>query len=304
MRLIHQIPWSQAELEALMNILAANVFDGVKELAVEMEKQGSLCADGENKKRLRYFRELQSSGYPPLDATEIQRFKDVFEDANVRACYDALPFTEYNLAYLYGRIDDIGKDGYVPTDEDILRLRQRSTGCSETVFVAEKYRWTLLDMGGQRPERNKWEAAIKRGIHGLLFFSAVDEYNVASTEVTGKSKFEVSLDTFRGLFEGNMDLLEGAVVVVMMNKIDLLQSKLKADSEEFTKAFSDYSGAVTYEGSLQYYENLFRDALPPKFPDAMIAFHPCCGHDSGMIKEIFHSVRSSIVQQQMMASGI
>lgn len=50
----------------------------------------------------------------------------------------------------------IGAPGFVPTDQDILRSRVKTTGISETTFKIGELTYRLFDVGGQRSERKKW----------------------------------------------------------------------------------------------------------------------------------------------------
>jgi len=50
----------------------------------------------------------------------------------------------------------VGQSGYVPTDQDILRTRVRSTGIVEETFDVKGQKLRVFDVGGQRSERKKW----------------------------------------------------------------------------------------------------------------------------------------------------
>lgn len=45
---------------------------------------------------------------------------------------------------------------YMPTDQDILRSRVKTTGITETTFKVGELTYKLFDVGGQRSERKKW----------------------------------------------------------------------------------------------------------------------------------------------------
>lgn len=52
----------------------------------------------------------------------------------------------------------------MPTDQDILRSRVKTTGISETHFQIGELAYRLFDVGGQRSERKKcaFRIAVKR----------------------------------------------------------------------------------------------------------------------------------------------
>lgn len=61
------------------------------------------------------------------------------------------------MLYLMNNIKTISDPKYIPTEEDIIRVRQRSSGVATTSFVIDGREWALVDVGGQKPERLKWK---------------------------------------------------------------------------------------------------------------------------------------------------
>jgi hypothetical protein len=54
------------------------------------------------------------------------------------------------------RLDVIARPDYVPSVEDILLSRVRTTGISEESFVMKNREFLVTDVGGQKNERRKW----------------------------------------------------------------------------------------------------------------------------------------------------
>lgn len=155
MRLIHQSCWTQSELENFYDIICHNIYDGMKEVCVGMNKLGIEVnttilplvhnfqfEDKENAKRARYFKELIEM--PAIDEKELERIKGLWADKNVQKCAEQLKTSAdlivHNLAYFVERLDVIAGENYIPSDTDILHSRQRSTGGQETSFVVRKRR--------------------------------------------------------------------------------------------------------------------------------------------------------------------
>ena len=55
----------------------------------------------------------------------------------------------------FDSIRRIGAPDFVPTDQDILRSRVKTTGISETHFKIGELTYRMFDVGGQRSERKK-----------------------------------------------------------------------------------------------------------------------------------------------------
>lgn len=70
---------------------------------------------------------------------------------------------------------------YVPTDQDLLRSRLRTTGITETVFDLGQLTYRMFDVGGQRSERKKWIHCFEN-VNCLLFLVAISGYDQCLVE--------------------------------------------------------------------------------------------------------------------------
>lgn len=62
----------------------------------------------------------------------------------------------HRASSFYQHLDRLFRADYKPTNEDILRVRSKTTGISETRFDISNMTFRLFDVGGQRSERRKW----------------------------------------------------------------------------------------------------------------------------------------------------
>ena len=88
----------------------------------------------------------------------------------------------------FDAINRIAQSHYMPTDQDILRARVKTTGItyvsvrvsgsrslrSETHFKIGELTYKLFDVGGQRSERRKW-LNIFDSVTALVFLIAISE---------------------------------------------------------------------------------------------------------------------------------
>ena len=82
---------------------------------------------------------------------------------------------------------------YLPTDQDILRSRVKTTGITETTFIIGDLTYRMFDVGGQRSERKKWIHCFEN-VNCLLFLVAISGYDQCLVE----DKDGVSLSRRRG----------------------------------------------------------------------------------------------------------
>ena len=71
--------------------------------------------------------------------------------------------------------------GYIPSDQDILRSRLKTTGITETVFDLGALTYRMFDVGGQRSERKKWIHCFEN-VTALLFLVAISGYDQCLVE--------------------------------------------------------------------------------------------------------------------------
>lgn len=80
------------------------------------------------------------------------------------------------LHSFFESIQRIGARDYVPTDEDIIRARVKTTGITEVKFNVRDMIYRVFDVGGQRSERKKWIHCFE-GVQCLIFIVAISEYD-------------------------------------------------------------------------------------------------------------------------------
>ncbi len=81
----------------------------------------------------------------------------------------------------YSNIDRLFAPNYLPSDQDVLRSRLRTTGITETLFELGQLNYHMFDVGGQRSERKKWVHCFE-GVHCLMFVAALSGYDQCLVE--------------------------------------------------------------------------------------------------------------------------
>jgi len=65
-----------------------------------------------------------------------------------------------SAAYFNDRIIEVGADGYLPTEQDVLRSRVRTTGIVENEFEIDGNLFKMFDVRNQHAQRREgWKAA-------------------------------------------------------------------------------------------------------------------------------------------------
>lgn len=112
----------------------------------------------------------------PRDVSDAVR--GLWRDAGVKEAVRRSREFQLNdsAVYYFNAIDRMSAPGYLPTDQDILRSRVKTTGITETTFKVGELTYKLFDVGGQRSERKKWIHCFEN-VTALVFLVSLSEYD-------------------------------------------------------------------------------------------------------------------------------
>lgn len=85
--------------------------------------------------------------------------------------------------------------GYLPSEQDVLRSRVRTTGIVENDFEIENNQFKMYDVGGQRNERKKWIHCFEN-VTAVLFVAAISEYDQVLYEDENTNRIVEALNLF------------------------------------------------------------------------------------------------------------
>jgi hypothetical protein len=310
MKIITLGGFNENEIQIHKEIIRQNILIGIQELAKQTEKVDEQVK-GDNRKRVRYFRQLQVVE-AEWDEKLVNKIRLLWKDSAIQRAWKLSPSFQtqmVHLDYLMDNLDRIAHPDYVPSHDDMLRSRQRTTGETTVSFKIKHNCWEMIDVGGQKPERVKWENIITTSdINAVIFFAALDEYNMISAEEPSKTKMEISLQTFNEVFTSEAIVSRPQITLLLfLNKIDLLKTKLKNNEnrEQFKEIFPDFEGN---EKDDEKDLVLACDCVNRKFrcnflnPD-QIHTHYICALDTSLMGIVFKTVRKTIFQSRMDIAG-
>lgn len=201
--------------------------------------------------------------------------------------------------------------GYLPTNQDILRTRLRTTGIAESFFHVGELTYRMCDVGGQRSERKKWIHAFE-GVHVVLFLAAISGYDQALPEardgvISTSRQSQNSTDDFQnqteealGIFKqiANSRWFASTAIILFLNKMDLLEEKIKSGLSPISRYFPSYQdGNKDIKVAKKFFEELFKSQVVNK--NKLPYVHFTNATSTTLLKETMKSVQDFITQQNL-----
>ena len=171
--------------------------------------------------------------------------------ALLRNIFDDYKFTEVLLSWnmfklpdsalhFFAHADRILEEKYVPSNEDILRMRKPTSGIIETVITFGDVAFRLVDAGGQRTERKKWIHCFE-DVSSLIFIASLAEYHQTLVEDPTANRLQESVALFKTI--SNIPWIKQSSIILFFNKKDIFKEKIKYF--KFKNTFEDFVGDET-----------------------------------------------------------
>lgn len=201
-----------------------------------------------------------------------------------------------SASYFFESLDRITSAHYIPTEDDVLRSRVKSTGISETRFSIDKLNITMYDVGGQRSERKKWIHCFE-DVTSVIFVVALSEYDQVLLEDSTQNRMAESLILFDSIVNSKWFL--NSSIILFLNKIDLFRDKLKRSPLE--KYFPEYAGGDDFAQASKFMLWRFKQA---NRAELVLYPHLTCATDTSQIKVVFSAVKDTLIKNSLKNTGI
>ena len=160
-------------------------------------------------------------------------------------------------------------------------------------FVIKKIPFKMVDVGGQRSQRQKWFQCFD-GITSILFMVSSSEYDQVLMEDRHTNRLVESMNIFETIV--NNKLFFNVSIILFLNKMDLLMEKVKTVS--IKKHFPDFKGDPhrledVQRFLVQCFDRKRRNRSKPLF------HHFTTAIDTENIRFVFHAVKDTILQENL-----
>ncbi|KAI8387300.1 guanine nucleotide binding protein, alpha subunit [Blakeslea trispora] len=300
MKLIHDGGYSRDEREAFKEIIFSNTVQSMRVIIEAMDNMGITFTSPQNKNHSRIILDLPSQIEQEALPLEVnQALKALWKDENLQSVFDRS--REYQLndsaKYYFDSIDRIGDANYLPTDQDVLRSRVKTTGITETTFVIGDLTYRMFDVGGQRSERKKWIHCFEY-VTAIIFLVAISEYDQVLIEDETVNRMQEALTLFDSICNSRWFIKTS--IILFLNKIDIFKEKLP--KYPLKESFPDFNGPETYETASDYILNRFVSLN--QSDSKQIYTHFTCATDTQQIRFVMAAVNDIIIQNNLRDVGL
>nr|XP_061779029.1 guanine nucleotide-binding protein subunit alpha-12-like [Nerophis lumbriciformis] len=300
MRIINGQEFDQKALLDFRDTIYENILKGMRVLVDARDKLGISWQSCENEKQgmlvMSWEGRVGGAGVEPGEfQLYVMALSALWADASVQQAYARR--SEFQLSesvkYFLDNLERIGQLSYTPSRQDILFARKATKGIVEHDFIIKKIPFKMVDVGGQRSQRQKWFQCFD-GITSILFMVSSSEYDQVLMEDRRTNRLVESMNIFETIV--NNKLFLNVSIILFLNKTDLLVEKIR--SADIRKNFPEFRGDPrrledVQAFLVQSFSRKRRNRGKPLF------HHFTTAVDTENIRFVFHAVKDTILQENL-----
>lgn len=293
MRIIHGTGYSEDDKRTFVKLVYQNIFMAMHSMIRAMDTLKIQYRDKTNEQdHAALVRAVDYETVTTFEPQYVEAIKSLWSDPGIKECYDRR--REYQLTdsakYYLDSIDRIASPGYLPTEQDVLRVRVPTTGIIEYPFDLENIIFRMVDVGGQRSERRKWIHCFEN-VTSIMFLAALSEYDQVLVESDNENRMEESKALFRTII--TYPWFTNSSVILFLNKKDLLEEKIM--HSHLVDYFPEFDGPKRdAQSAREFILKMYVDLNPDS--DKIIYSHFTCATDTENIRFVFAAVKDTILQ--------
>ncbi|KAG7037682.1 Guanine nucleotide-binding protein alpha-1 subunit [Cucurbita argyrosperma subsp. argyrosperma] len=333
-KLLFQTGFDEAELKSYIPVIHANVYqtikvlhDGSKELAQSDKEFSKYVLSSENKDIGEKLSDIGGRlDYPRLTREHAHDIETLWNDAAIQETYARgnelqVPDCAHYFMENLQRLSDVN---YIPTKEDVLYARVRTTGVVEIQFspVGENKKsgevYRLFDVGGQRNERRKW-IHLFEGVTAVIFCAAISEYDQTLFEDEQKNRMMETKELFEWVlkqecfeFDAVLFWVQKTSFMLFLNKFDIFEKKVLQVPLSVCEWFKDYQLVSTgkqeiehaYEFVKKKFEELYFQTTSPDRVDRVFKVYRTTALDQKLVKKTFKLVDETLRRRNLLEAGL
>jgi len=293
MKILQNGSLSKEELMSFQHVIYGNTITQMKLLCAEAIKVGINMSTEENQRKAERMIQCPGNGdsWRSDLATDMRM---LWRDPGIQQVFGMGPNKRNvqlndSTEYFFNSLERMSSPTYIPSEEDILRCRVRSTGIEEANFCFEDFHFKMMDVGGQRSERKKWLHCFER-VTAVIFCVSLSEYDEVLREEILTNRMDESLQLFGEVF--NSSFLKKVTFILFFNKNDLFEEKIK--KQDLNVCFRNYVGGCDKDQARNFIIARF---LEKNLSERFVYTHTTVAIDTKNMRTIFQDVKEIILKK-------
>uniref|UniRef100_A0A8C1ETT7 Guanine nucleotide-binding protein subunit alpha n=1 Tax=Cyprinus carpio carpio TaxID=630221 RepID=A0A8C1ETT7_CYPCA len=304
MRIIHGKGFSEEDRRGYTKLVFQNIFTAMKALTAAMNTLKIPYCNPQNEICGKQFQEVEIRQMTHLDRMYVDAIRRLWADDGIRVCYSRrreyqlLDSTEYYMANL----DRIADPDFIPTAQDVLRVRFPTTGIHDYSLSVEKITLRIVDVGGQKSERRKWIHCFEN-VTSLIFLASLSEYDQVLEENNKENRMKESLSLFYTTIHSPW--FASASIILFLNKMDILEEKIK--TSDLKTYFAGFDGKRRdAQDAMTFIHNMYEQrAVRAETKECKIIYpHFTCATDTNNIRKVFNDVKDTVLIKSLQEYGV
>ncbi|XP_031425603.1 guanine nucleotide binding protein (G protein), alpha activating activity polypeptide O, b [Clupea harengus] len=301
MKIIHEDGFTGDDVKQFQSVVYSNTLQSLATILRAMETLNIEYSDKERASDSKMVLDVvtRMEDTEPFSAELLGATIRLWSDTGTQACFSRANEFQLNdsAQYYLDSLQRIGSPEYLPTEQDILRTRVKTTGIVETHFTFKNLNFRLFDVGGQRSERKKWIHCFE-DVTAIIFCVAMSGYDQMLHEDETTNRMHESLTLFDSIC--NNKFFVDTSIILFLNKKDLFAEKIP--KAPLTVCFPEYTGSNSYDDAAAYIQGQFEGKS--RSPNKEIYCHLTCATDTGNVQVVFEAVTDIIIANNLRGCGL
>ncbi|CAI5439370.1 unnamed protein product [Caenorhabditis angaria] len=302
LRILHSNGYTVSERQAMVPAICSNIVSGMAQILRARDKYFYISVSKETEDDIQHIIRLSENckmrekfGQVTFEALlrlrEEQKIIMLIQECNT------YPHTEH-LVYFLWKLEKIYDDSFVPSVEDILKVRIATTGVVKFDFDVKGTIFSVIDVGGQRSERRKWIHQFDN-VNALIYICAINEYDQQLNEDQRSNRMEESFALFDKLC--NSRFFHKTSTILFLNKKDLFEKKIQHTS--IRTLFKNYAGQDELGQCIEFLTKEF-EKLNTNHRTKRIYTHATCATDTNQVNIVIEAVIDIVVSDNLRGTGM
>lgn len=291
--------WQERLLSCARRSISLAAPSPASSVSGSMQPQPSTEEDGLTRETLLFLRTLSPDIlhlWTENSSVKMLKRKGIFLDSAT---------SESATTYFLDNLPRIISSEFTPRDSDILHSRVRTLGVTECTFHIDKtLTYTIYDVGGSQSQRHAWVPFLSDQLDAIIFLAPLSSFNQTLTEDPTTNRLADTFALFNTIVSN--PLLRRTTIILFLNKIDLLEKKLK-NGTKLSDFWREYDGDNDFEAVWRWFRAKFRDALRRAEEEGgkrRLYVHTTVATSTKQLGAILMSVRDAVLRENLKVTGL